>query len=102
MAKSVAGKKQSILELAAKAKASRGGPLSWLDELQRSNDKNLPEVLDLLDDWASGEREYTGSHTRSSLARFLCSLDCCNRKENGMVELIRKVEHGEVKTASYR
>jgi hypothetical protein len=102
MAKGGVAKKMSILEMASKAPSTRGGPLNWFDELKRAKNGSLSEILDLIDDWATGEREFTGSHTRASLARFLCSLDCCDRKENGMVELIRKVEIGEVKTATYR
>lgn len=95
-------KKDSLLQMAARAVVAKGGTLNWFDELKRAKRSELGEVLDLLDDWASGERQYTGAHSRSSLARFLCSLDCCNRKETGMVELIRKVECGEIKTSSYR
>jgi hypothetical protein len=100
MAKSV--KKGSILEMASKAATPRGGVSNWFEDLRKANRSELHEVLDLMDDWASGEKQFTSSHSRASLARFLCSLDCCDRKENGMVELIRKVETGEIKTSTYR
>jgi hypothetical protein len=100
MAKSV--KKGSILEMASKAVTSRGGVSNWFADLKKAKRSELPEILDLLDDWVTGERQFTSSHSRASLARFLCSLDCCDRKENGMVELIRKVETGEIKTSTYR
>lgn len=99
MAKSVG--KRSILEAAAKITPSKGGPVNWLDELKRDKSKDLAEILDLLDDWLT-VREFTASHSRASLARFITSLDCCNRKDKGVVDLLRRLENGEIKTASYR
>ena len=101
MARIKTEKKQSILEMAKVAVPPSSGQFSWLDELKRSNHESLSEVLDLLDDWMGG-REYTASHTRSSLTRFLCSLDFCSRKSNHVYDLIRKVEIHEIKTTDYR
>jgi len=93
--------KTSILTRAAGVKPSKGGPENWLGFLKRTNSPFLKEAVALVHDWASGERKYTRNHTRSSLAKFICSLDCCDRKVTGIIEFLRKAEAGEVNANEY-
>lgn len=95
-------KKISLLESAKAAVKEQGGPRNWLDELLASKSPHLTEVLDLIEDWSSGRKQYTSGHSRSSLARFFTTLAFCNRKENGMVDLLRRCENGQTKPADYR
>ena len=96
-------KKESLLQEASRAiVVKKNGNDDWLAELKRKKHPKLPELLDLLDDWASGTRVHLKNHNRSSLARFLCGLEYCNRKFTGVVGLLRRLENGEVKTADYR
>lgn len=96
-------KKKTLLEEAAGVRVrAKNGSDDWLLELKKKKHPKLPELLDLLDDWVSGERVYLKDHTRSSLARFLHGLDCCNRKVGGILGLLKRLENGDVQTSDYR
>lgn len=95
-------KKIGLLQSAKAAIKPKSGPIIWLASLKHENNPNLVEILDLIDDWVSGRKEFTNGHSRASLARFFCEQAFCDRTHSGMVDLLRRCEHGEVNTKDYR
>lgn len=93
--------KGSLLALVAAAPIARSGGRNWLEELRDSSAAELPEILDILDDFF-GPKKFTHRHSVASLMRFLSSLDCCNRKPETLRVLLDRLKSGEISTNDYR